>query len=205
MRIEDPDGGWAEHPDEPRVMVPVGPLGAAGRRRFRLAAEGGLAKAQVYLGNSYDYARFGLAEDDVTALEWYRRAADQGDEAGNIKVGEFYENAYVGLDHDEEKAKEFYAKGEILASKGGERFPLKTLDHKIRRLGTYISSEHAREVREGLAEPRDINLLDPKSPVWAQLVDAFRQQGRERGEDYEVRGRGAAGLPLAAADAAAGG
>jgi hypothetical protein len=87
----------------------------------------------------------------------------------------------------------------------GERFPLKTLDHKIRRLGTYISSEHAREVREGLAEPRDINLLDPKSPVWAQLVDAFRQQGRERGEDYEVRGRGAAGLLLAAAGAAAGG
>jgi hypothetical protein len=40
MRIEDPDGGWAEHPDDPRVMEPVGPLGAPGRRRFLLLAEG---------------------------------------------------------------------------------------------------------------------------------------------------------------------
>lgn len=68
----------------------------------------------------------------------------------------------------------------------GERFPLKTLDHKIRRLGTYILSEHAKEVREGLVQARDINLLDPKSPVWAQLVDTFKQQGKERGEEYEV-------------------
>lgn len=68
----------------------------------------------------------------------------------------------------------------------GERFPLKTLDHKIRRLATYIVSEHARELREGLVAPRDINLLDPGSPVWSQLVDTFKQQGRERGEEYEV-------------------
>jgi hypothetical protein len=41
MRIPDVDGGWMEHPDEPRVMIPVGPLGApAGKRRYRLLAEG---------------------------------------------------------------------------------------------------------------------------------------------------------------------
>jgi murein tripeptide amidase MpaA len=41
MRILDEDGGWMEHPDEPRVMVPVGPLGApAGKKRYRLLAEG---------------------------------------------------------------------------------------------------------------------------------------------------------------------
>ena len=41
MRIPDVDGGWMEHPDEPRVMVPVGPLGApAGVTRYRLLAEG---------------------------------------------------------------------------------------------------------------------------------------------------------------------
>ncbi len=41
MRIPDVDGGWMEHPDEPRVMIPVGPLGApVGKQRYRLLAEG---------------------------------------------------------------------------------------------------------------------------------------------------------------------
>jgi murein tripeptide amidase MpaA len=37
MRIVDPDGAWMEHPDKPRVMVPIGPLGVpGGRTRYRL-------------------------------------------------------------------------------------------------------------------------------------------------------------------------
>ena len=41
MRIVDPDGAWMEHPDEPRVMVPIGPLGVSGgRTRYRLLREG---------------------------------------------------------------------------------------------------------------------------------------------------------------------
>ncbi|MFM7666194.1 MAG: M14 family metallopeptidase [Actinomycetota bacterium] len=41
MRIPDADGGWMQHPDEPRVMIPVGPLGAPqGKQRYRLLAEG---------------------------------------------------------------------------------------------------------------------------------------------------------------------
>ena len=41
MRIADDDGGWMQHPDEPRVMIAVGPLGApAGVQRYRLLAEG---------------------------------------------------------------------------------------------------------------------------------------------------------------------
>ena len=41
MRIPDDDGGWMPHPDDARVMVRVGPLGApAGVRRYRLLAEG---------------------------------------------------------------------------------------------------------------------------------------------------------------------
>jgi hypothetical protein len=41
MRIADPDGGWMEHAEEPRVLVPVGPLGApAGTVRYRVLAEG---------------------------------------------------------------------------------------------------------------------------------------------------------------------
>jgi len=41
MRIADPDGAWMPHPEEPRVMTPVGPLGApAGTTRYRLLTEG---------------------------------------------------------------------------------------------------------------------------------------------------------------------
>ena len=41
MRIVDPDGAWVEHDLEPRVMIPVGPLGAPkGKRRYRLLNEG---------------------------------------------------------------------------------------------------------------------------------------------------------------------
>lgn len=41
MRIPDPDGAWVEHAEEPRVMVGVGPLGAApGQQRYRLLDEG---------------------------------------------------------------------------------------------------------------------------------------------------------------------
>jgi hypothetical protein len=42
MRIPDPHGAWVEHPDEPRVMmpVPVDGIVPAGTRRYRLLAEG---------------------------------------------------------------------------------------------------------------------------------------------------------------------
>ena len=41
MRLVDPDGAWIEHPTEPRVMIPVGPLGAEpGITRYRLLDEG---------------------------------------------------------------------------------------------------------------------------------------------------------------------
>ncbi|MGA0377771.1 MAG: M14 family metallopeptidase [Ilumatobacteraceae bacterium] len=41
MRVADADGGWMQHPEEPRVMIPVGPLGApTGVQRYRLLAEG---------------------------------------------------------------------------------------------------------------------------------------------------------------------
>ena len=41
MRVKDSDGGWMQHPEEARVMIPVGPLGApAGVQRYRLLTEG---------------------------------------------------------------------------------------------------------------------------------------------------------------------
>ena len=41
MRLADPDGAWMEHPEDARVMVPVGPAGApVGTTRYRLLSEG---------------------------------------------------------------------------------------------------------------------------------------------------------------------
>jgi hypothetical protein len=41
MRIADPNGAWQEHPDDPRVMVPVPPDAAPdAARRYRLLSEG---------------------------------------------------------------------------------------------------------------------------------------------------------------------
>jgi hypothetical protein len=55
MRITDPDGAWMPHPEEPRVMIPVGPLGApAGTTRYRLLTEGLIAN---YDGFTIDQPR----------------------------------------------------------------------------------------------------------------------------------------------------
>lgn len=40
MRVLDPNGGWVEHPDDPRVMVPVPVDGVTDAPRFRLLSEG---------------------------------------------------------------------------------------------------------------------------------------------------------------------
>lgn len=40
MRVPDPDGGWIEHADEARVMVPVPIDGVTDRQRYRLLREG---------------------------------------------------------------------------------------------------------------------------------------------------------------------
>jgi hypothetical protein len=40
MRVADPDGAWVEHPDDPRVMIPVPLNGLTDRPRYRLLTEG---------------------------------------------------------------------------------------------------------------------------------------------------------------------
>ena len=83
----------------------------AGLKYLRLAALGGLAKAQVCLGNSHGYARFGLAEDDGARVVPPRQRPGGRGGPGGFKVGKFYEHCYGGLEQSEETAKEYYAKG----------------------------------------------------------------------------------------------
>ena len=53
---------------------------------YRLAAEQGLADAQVNLGVMYDNGE-GVPEDDAEAARWYRMAAEQGHSQAQLNVG----------------------------------------------------------------------------------------------------------------------
>ena len=54
-------------------------------RWYRLAAEQGLAEAQVNLGVMYDNGE-GVPEDDAEAAHWYRLAAEQGHAKAQLNV-----------------------------------------------------------------------------------------------------------------------
>jgi hypothetical protein len=48
MRMPDPDGGWAAHPDDARLMVPVPPDGVPDATRYRLLDEGGVVDYDAF-------------------------------------------------------------------------------------------------------------------------------------------------------------
>lgn len=52
---------------------------------WRKAAQAGYAPSQVWLGDLLD-----KAEEDVLAVEWYRKAADQGSAGGEYGLGQMY-------------------------------------------------------------------------------------------------------------------
>jgi len=39
---------------------------------------------------------YGVIEDDVEAVKWYRKAADQGDATAQYNLGVMYKNGHVG-------------------------------------------------------------------------------------------------------------
>ena len=84
-----------------------------GEEYMRRSAEGGHVPAMVMMGNGYHGGYYNMENNDVTALEWYRRAADQGGEAARAafaKIAQFYENGSGGLEVSIELAKDFYRK-----------------------------------------------------------------------------------------------
>jgi uncharacterized protein len=56
---------------------------------YRMAAEQGLANAQLNLGVMYDYGQ-GVPEDDAEAVKWYRMAAEQGLANAQFNLGYMY-------------------------------------------------------------------------------------------------------------------
>ena len=68
-------------------------------RWYRLAAEQGLAEAQVNLGVMYDNGE-GVPEDDTEAARWYRLAAEQGHAKAQLNVAlQYITGEGVPADH----------------------------------------------------------------------------------------------------------
>ena len=73
---------------------------------IRLAAEGGDASAQFFLGVMYDEG-LGVPQDDGEAVRWYRLAAEQGAASAQFFLGVMYANGQ-GVPQDDGEAVRWY-------------------------------------------------------------------------------------------------
>ncbi|KAF9972384.1 hypothetical protein BGZ73_004515 [Actinomortierella ambigua] len=71
-------------------------------QKLRMAADQGIAEAQVGLGSMYKDGR-GVKQSDADAMMWYRRAAEQGHKAGQFHLGMMYYRG-EGVDEDNYEA-----------------------------------------------------------------------------------------------------
>lgn len=71
-------------------------------------AEAGDAKAQYELGRAYEEGN-GVAQDDVRAVEWFRKSADQGNAQAQNSLGVMY-SLGRGVPRDKEEAVRWYRK-----------------------------------------------------------------------------------------------
>lgn len=70
-------------------------------------AEQGHAKAQYYLGISYEYGR-GVSQNDVEAVKWYRKASMQGLSVAQYRLGVMYDNGW-GVQPSDSEAVRWYS------------------------------------------------------------------------------------------------
>jgi len=66
----------------------------------------GTAESQFQLGRHYEYG-ICVEQDDMIAIDWYRKAGTNGSTNANYRLGVLYENGW-GTDVDEERAVTFY-------------------------------------------------------------------------------------------------
>ncbi|WP_112478183.1 tetratricopeptide repeat protein [Vibrio variabilis] len=64
--------------------------------------------AQIELGDRYASGN-GVEEDDITAVEWYRKAAAQESETAMYKLGMMYDNGH-GVPYDAKEAAAWFEK-----------------------------------------------------------------------------------------------
>jgi hypothetical protein len=83
--------------------VPAAPMAALTQR-----AEAGDAEAQVELGRAYEDGK-GVEQDDVRAVEWFRKSAEQGNAQAQNALGVMYALGR-GVERDKEEAVRWYKK-----------------------------------------------------------------------------------------------
>jgi len=116
---------------------------------YRLAADTGLAEAQVKLAYILDYS-----EEDSEAVKWYRAAAQQGDADGQFGLGEMYAKG-EGIERDLAKAIEYF---ELAAANDHQR-AIRVLSHAYEDggLGLQADSERAAYWKKRLATEVPVN------------------------------------------------
>jgi TPR repeat protein len=76
---------------------------------IRAKAEQGDATAQSKIGDAFLSGMFGVTQDYVEAVKWYRKAAEQGQAAGQCSLGICYQGG-LGVAKNEEEAVKLYRK-----------------------------------------------------------------------------------------------
>jgi TPR repeat protein len=80
-----------------------------------MAAEAGLAKAQVQLGQIYLQGVDEVPHDYAQAMKWFRKAAEKGDPDGEFSLGNMYQQG-LGVPENLPEAIAWYQR----ASKDGQ-------------------------------------------------------------------------------------
>ena len=86
--------------------------------KLKAAAEKGHKKAQYRLGRCYDKGH-GTAEDNATAVKWYKKSSDQGYAKAHFQMGKAYMKG-KGVAADESKARTLLRKAVNDAKHGKE-------------------------------------------------------------------------------------
>ena len=97
----------ASQPKEVTALLSDPPQdGAEAAKRYRRAAEQGVATAQLNLEFMYHQGE-GVPRDYAEAAKWYRRAAKQGDPDASLLLSFMYDRG-KGVPQDDAEAKKWY-------------------------------------------------------------------------------------------------
>ena len=110
---------------------------AASLSACRQMAENGETIAQYNLGVVYEYGR-GVTQNDVEAINWYRRASVRGMSAAQYKLGIMYDNGW-GVAASDIEAVKWYSK----AAEQGHTFAQHDLAFMY-ATGTGVSQDYVR-------------------------------------------------------------
>lgn len=72
-------------------------------KAIKHAAEEGEAASQLYLAHMYEYGK-NVRQDNMEALEWFKRAANNGNAEAMANLGEIYEHGLLGVRQDDAEA-----------------------------------------------------------------------------------------------------